>query len=209
MLLARAVADDLAWVRESLYDAGTAVPETFAGLAPGPIGVALVALGVLALGLAVGTFLVSGETAAAFALLAAATVGWFLFPYAEVPWATVLTGDQTSTPTPPASTWWIGGAIVALATVEILASAREQLLDQLRTNRLPAGPGTRVHGASRAATLKVALVTLLGGGLLLAAYAAARDAIGSSLIPDPDLLYVPLALGALGGLVLWWLGRED
>lgn len=170
---------------------------------------ALVALGVLALGLAIGTFLVSGETAAAFALLAAATVGWFLFPYAEVPWATVLTGDQTSTPTPPASVWWIGGAIVALATVEILASGREQLLDQLRTNRLPAGPGTRVHGASRTATLKVGLVTLLGGGLLLVAYAAVREALGSSLIPDPDLLYVPLALGALGGLVLWWLGRED
>lgn len=197
------MADDLPWVHDSLREIGGTLPEAVASLAPDPVGVALVAVGLLAFGLAVGAFLVGHRASGAFALLAAATTGWFLFPYAEVPWATVFTGQQTQTVSPPTAAWTVAGAIVMLATLELVASAREGLLSSLATHGFPAGPGTSAHRGSRTAASMVAGGTVVVGGLAALVYAVSRDLIGPTLIPDPDLLWVPVVLGAIVALVLW------
>lgn len=158
--------------------------------------------------LAGGTFLVSRATGGAFAILAAATVGWFLFPYAEVPWATVITGAQAETIQATAAAWWYGSGILALATVEVLVSAREALLATLRRARLPTGPGSLVRAHSRTAMGRLMLGTLLVGGAATGLYALGRDTLVPDLVGDPSLLWAPVALGALVAVVLWWIGRD-
>ncbi len=208
VLLARAVAADLAWVRRSLRTIGASLPDLVTALAEDPANVALIGLAALAFSLAVGTFLASRETASAFAILAAATVGWFLFPYAEVPWATVLTGAEIATVTAPAITWWLGGAILLLATLEVLTSAREHLLDTLHAAGLPTDATTSLATRSRATTARLVTGTVLLGTGLTLAYALARDTFLVGPLTEPDLLWVPILLGAIIAGVLWYSGRD-
>lgn len=205
--LARAVARDLAWVEASLAEVGASLPAALDGLAGDPATVALVGLGLLSFVLAAGTFLVSRETGAAFAILAAATVGWFLFPYAEVPWATVITGAEVRTVQAPASAWWFGGAIMALATVEVLVSARERLLTVLERQGLLAAAAP-VVSRSRRALVRLTLGSLLVGGLLAVGYALVRDRWQFGLLTEPDLLWVPIVLGTVLGVALWYAARR-
>lgn len=195
-------------MRESLRALGASLPDLVTWIADDPATVALAGLAGLTFVLAVGTFLVSRETGGAFAILAAATVGWFLFPYAEIPWATVLTGTDVTTVQAPAITWWLAGAIVLLATLEVLISAREHLLTSVGARSLPVGKGTRLHNASRRATARlVAGTTLLGSGLLVL-YALARDTLTLGPLGEPDLLWVPVVLGLVIAAALWYSGRE-
>lgn len=207
--LTRTVAEDLPWVRSSLYEVGSTLPAVLGALAPDPVGVALVAIGGFTLVLALGSFLVSRGTGGAFALLATATTGWFLFPYAEVPWATVLTGAEAQTPAAPTAAWGFAGAIIALATLEIAISAREQLLATLRSYGLPAGPGTAVHRLSRRSTTVLVGGSLALGGLLSGVYLAYRAELNPGLFPEPDLLWVPAVLGLVLAGILWWVGQRS
>lgn len=204
--LASALAADVAWVAESLTRAGASLDPLTGGRAP-PQAMALLGIGALAGALAVGTFLVSGETATAFAVLAAATVAWLALPYAEVPWAAVLTGGEPTPRDPPASVWLLSGAIVALATVEVLASGRDHLVATLRRKGLSAGRGTPAGDATRSARNRLVVLVLVVGSLLAGAYAAGREAL-ARLFAGPDLLWVPIALGVLSALALWWAVRR-
>lgn len=204
--LAYALAGDVAWVDESLTRAGAALDPLTAGTAP-PQAVALVGIAALAGTLAVGTFLVSGETATAFAVLAAATVAWLAFPYAEVPWTAVLTGGEPTARQPPASVWGLSVAIVALATVEVLASGRDHLAASLSRRGLDVGRETSAGAATRTARNRLVASVLVLGTLLAGLYAAGRETL-AGLFAGPDLLWVPVALGVLLAVALWLATRR-
>lgn len=204
--LAAAIARDLAWVQAALVRVGRLPPEPVTRLVDAPEALALTGLGLLALMLAVGTFLVGRETAGAFAVLAAGTVAWLAFPYAEVPWTALLTGAKPAARTPPVAVWSLSVAIVALATVEVLASGRGHLLATLGRAGLAERPGASAREATRRARNGLAAAALVLGGGAATAYMATRGALRGLF--TADLLWAPIVLGVLLAAALLVVARR-
>lgn len=205
--LAHAVAQDQAWVAETLRGIGEAMPGfvTERGLDPGVV--ALSAWGVLLLVGAIGAFLVSQRSGSAFAVLVAGVVAWFVFPYAEMPWALVWTGQEAASLEAPSRAWWLAGGLVFVGTLEVVASARGQVVASLREQGFEALPGSLAWRGTRARLVQVGLGTALVGGsvVLLYRWLQGGDAFA---VPIPDLLWVPVVVGVLVGVVLWWAARR-
>lgn len=208
VLLARAIAAEVGAVATALQGVGGILPSALQELGPEPTTLALAALGVVAAMLAAGTFLVSRDTGSAFALLAIGTAAWFLFPYSEVPWTTVITGADQTRLSPPLSAWLIAGLLTVQATGEVLASSRETLLARLGDRQLPEPMLEAAAGRSLAATLALLGGALLAGGLITLAYALFRQPLSRGLIPEPDLVWVPAILGLVAGLLLYLASRR-
>lgn len=204
-LLLHDVASDLPWVGDALAQLGGLAPDDLR-VPDDPQTFAVLALATLAATLALGAFLVSRRTGTGFGLLAAASLAWTLFPYAEIPLGAALGGPTQSTPDAPASVWVLAGAIALLATLEIGLSAREQLLAHLDGLGLDAGPGGPAARATRQATVRwLAAASLVGVGTCLAYALVEPPSVGP--LADPDLLWAPVVAGLLGGLAVWLWSR--
>lgn len=208
VMLVRIVGQDIVEVQDALVGLGEVFPETLQRGGLDASDIALLAIGALAFMLAGGSFLVSRESAGAFALLAFGTVGWFLFPYSEVPWTTVVTGGDQLSFEPPASAWVLGGVIVALATAEVAFSARDTVVKAYSHRGLPADEVRAASRATRAASGRLILAALVVGAAVAIAYALVKDRISSGLIADPDLLWVPALLGLAAGAAIWLAARS-
>lgn len=207
MLLLRAIAQDIDGAQLALEDLGAVLPDTIQELGPDPANLALFAIGVVVFALAVGAYLVNRETGTWFALLAVSTAGWFLFPYAEVPWVTVFTGSQQLELVPPAQAWVLGGLLVAIATTEMVASAREALVRTYTERSLDPRMVADVRAATLSSSAGLLAASLAVGVALAFAYAQLRNEIGGALLREPSLLWVPAGLGLAAGVLIWWTGR--
>lgn len=207
MLLADAIADDIPEVRSALVGLGQVLPDAFQDLTPNAGALGLVTVGLVAFVLAGGTYLVSRESGTAFALLAVSTVGWFLFPYSQVPWVPVFQGAGLDERGTPGMVWLFSGLIVALSTAEMVASARDALVAQVRERKLHPSAVALVRDASRRAAGSLLAGSLAVGGLVALLYAVLRDDLSNRLLLDPHLIWVPALLGALGALAVWGASR--
>ncbi len=207
-LLANTVAGRISTARTALTRFGRILPEELALFGPDPLTLALIALGLVAFFLAAGTFLVSRDTGSAFALLVVGTVGWFLFPFSEVPWTAVLTGQEAQLVRPPTAAWLLGALMVTVATAEVLLSARTTLVAELDRRDLPDPMVQAAKQRSLIASLTLLGGGLIGGGLLAVLYVASRDALTRGFLADPDLIWVPAIAGLVAGGLIWLVSRR-
>jgi hypothetical protein len=204
-VMLRALAGTVPGVEDALDRLGGLAPAPVVELAGGPALLALAGLALLALVLAAGAF-VAGRGPAPFAVLAAGTLAWLALPYAEVPWAGLLADGPPPEPiAAPLEVWAASLGLVALATVETLATARGDLLDTLARRGLPAEENGPVDRATRRARTRTAAGALAVGSALAAGYAAARGDLPSGGL---DLVWGPVVLGALLAAALWLAARE-
>ncbi len=202
MGLGRSLAADHAWVASTMQQTGQALPARLVDTVGDPIVASLWAMGLLLFALALGSFVVSRESGGAFAMLVVSTVAWFAFPYAEVPWAALLTGGRADPVAAPLSVWVWGGLLVAVATVEVVASGRQHLSSTLKEAGVRVGPGSAVASRSRSVFVVLVTASVSVGGAMTVLYGLLRGAAWVQL-PVPDLLWVPVALGVLLALSLW------
>lgn len=202
------VATDLPWLEENLARLATVLPHPD-GLEPGAT-FAIVALAGLATLAAAGALWLSPHTGTAFGLLTVATVTWIAFPYAQVPWARLVGGPAGETYAAPASAWLTAAALVALATIEIAASARENVVDELRGRRLVEPDETGEHDAvssTRWAHRFGLAASLIAAGLIVTVFAVLHPVLGQ-LGGGLDLLWAPSVAGLVAGGALWLWVRE-
>lgn len=207
-LLAGTVAGRISTARTALESFGRILPERVAELGGDPLTLAVVTLGFIAFFLAAGTFLVSRDTGSAFALLVVGTVGWFLFPFSEVPWAAVLTGQDAQLVRPPTAAWLLAALLVTVATAEVLLSARSTLLAELDRRDLPEDMLRATRQRSLIASMTLLGGGLIGGGLVAVLYAAFRDTLAAGFLADPDLIWVPAIAGLIAGGLIWLASRR-
>lgn len=206
--LAKTVADDLAPARETLVGVAGILPGPMAELGPDPVTMALVSIGLTAFALAIGTHLVGQRSGSAFALLVVGTVGWFLFPYAQVPWAQVFSEIRQETVTPPGRAWVVAATMVAIATAEVVLSARENVLGQLREQRVGPANLTVALEATTIGVARLVTVTVLVGGAAILLYAAYQDELLAGIISNPDLILVPALMGLAAGVAVYLAARR-
>jgi hypothetical protein len=208
-LLARAVANDLPFVETFLANAGRVIPQEATLGIQDPVLVALVGIGATATVTAIGAFLVGYRTGAGFALLVAVTLAWFTFPYADVPWATLLADQPADTFDAPASVWWIGTAMTGLATVEVCVNARQRLLDRLIGLGFAETSLATARNRTREGLYRWLGLTFGLGGLVVVTYAASRNLLERLVVVDPDLVLAPAVAGLVLGLALWVWARSE
>ncbi len=208
VLLADAVAGRIPTARTALENVGRILPERVAELGGDPFSLALIAMGTIAFFLAAGTFLVSRDTGSAFAMLVVGTVGWFLFPFSEVPWASIVTGQEARLVPAPASAWLLGGLLVTLATAEVLLSARSTLLADVDRRDLPEPMVETTQDRTLLATLVVLGSGVLAGGVIALLYAAFRDQLARGWLSEPNLIWVPAIAGLVAGALIWLASRR-
>lgn len=204
-LLAYVVVRDLAWLEQTLT--------SLAALAPGAVligegAIALVLAGTAWSTLAAGIGLwASRRSGAGFGAWIALTTGVLLFPYARIPWATVLGAPAGETFTAPPEAWLLAGGLVGLATIETAICAREALLEELDTRGLLETRGEAVHQATGKANRAWLTASLLVGTALVLALALLGPLAGS-LAGGLDLLWVPVLAGLVAGAGVWLLARR-
>lgn len=208
VLLADIVAGGIPTARRALENVGRILPERIAQLGGDPFTLALIAMGTIAFFLAAGTFLVSRDTGSAFALLVVGTVGWFLFPFSEVPWTSLVAGQEAHLVPAPTSAWLVGGLLVTLATAEVLLSARSTLLAEVDRRGLPPEMVETTRDRTLLATLVVLGTGVLTGGVIALLYAAFRDQLTRGLLSDPNLIWVPAIAGLVAGGLIWLASRR-
>lgn len=201
MGLVRSLASDQAWASETLAALGAVFPDLLVS-ALGPQGVTLWGLGVLLVVLALGSFVLTRASGGAFAVLVVATVAWFVFPYARVPWASLLAGGEMRPVPVPTSIWLWGGSLVALATLEVVVSARGRVLETIHAAGLGAKTGPALASWSRSRTFWVLAASLAVGSGFSVGYALLGESQWFQW-PVPDLLWVPVALGVVLAVTLW------
>lgn len=202
------VATDLPWLEQSLARLATVLPHPD-GLDPGAT-FAIVVLATLATVAAAGALWMSPHTGTAFGLLTVATVTWVAFPYAQVPWARLVGGPAGETYAAPASAWLTATALVALATIEIATSARENVVDELRGRRLVDPGETGEHDAvssTRWAHRLGLAASLVAAGLIVTVFAVLHPVFGE-LGGNLDLLWAPSIAGLVAGAALWLWARD-
>lgn len=208
VLLASVVAGRIPTARRALENVGRMLPERVAELGGDPFTLALIAMGTIAFFLAAGTFLVSRDTGSAFALLVVGTVAWFLFPFSEVPWTSLVTGQEARFLPAPASAWLLGGLLVTVATAEVLLSARSTLLADVARRDLPEPMVKVTQDRTLLAVLVVLGAGVLAGGMIALLYAAFRAQLTRGLLSEPNLIWVPAIAGLVAGGLIWLGSRR-
>ncbi|MDX1612533.1 MAG: hypothetical protein R3185_09190, partial [Candidatus Thermoplasmatota archaeon] len=96
--------------------------------------------------------------------------------------------------------------ITTLATAEILLSARDVQMTQLASRGLPAIMLERARSHTRTLTLGLLGATVLLGGLLIGVYVGLREPL-STLVADPDLIWVPAIMGLVAAIAVFLASR--
>lgn len=203
------VASDLPWLEQGLAQLATVIPQPFAGADPGATA-AVVALASLATIAAAVALWLSPRTGTAFGLLTVATVAWTAFPYAQVPWARLAGGPAGQTYAAPPQAWLATAGLVALATVEIANSARENVVRELEGRRLVERGAGSEHDAvssTRWAHRFGLAGSLIAAGVIVTLFAGLHPLL-SEVGGGLDLLWAPSIAGLIAGGALWLWARE-